>query len=91
MRPSNEWLYAQIAMARAKIRRKAPERWKQSLYKPIYARANELGMSKEELYAVAETRLALNKSIGSLKDLTQKNLERLHHIMIAEVNKSKTL
>ena len=84
-----QWLYAQIAMARPKIRRKAPERWKQSFYKPIYARANELGMSKEELYAIAQTRLELKKPVRSLKDLTQKNLEKLHHIMIGEVNKSK--
>ncbi len=84
-----QWLYAQIAMARPKIRRKAPERWKQSFYKPIYARANELGMSKEDLYAIAQTRLELKKPVGSLKDLTQKNLEKLHHIMIGEVNKSK--
>jgi hypothetical protein len=84
-----QWLYAQIAMARPKIRRKAPEWWKQSFYKTIYARANELGMSKEELYAIAQTRLELKKPVSSLKDLTQKNLEKLHHIMIAEVNKSK--
>jgi hypothetical protein len=84
-----QWLHAQIAMARPKIRRKAPERWKQSFYKPIYARANELGMSKEDLYAIAQTRLELKKPFGSLKDLTQKNLEKLHHIMIGEVNKSK--
>lgn len=84
-----QWLHAQIAMARPKIRRKAPERWKQSFYKPIYARANELGMSKEDLYAIAQTRLELKKPVGSLKDLTQKNLEKLHHIMIGEVNKSK--
>ncbi|MEW8507197.1 MAG: HNH endonuclease signature motif containing protein [Candidatus Thiodiazotropha sp.] len=84
-----QWLYAQIAMARPKVRRKNPERWKQSFYKPIYARANELGMSKEEIYEVARIHLALKKPINSLKDLTQKNLEKLHHIMIAKVNKLK--
>lgn len=85
-----QWLYAQIAMARPKIRRKAPERWKQSFYKPIYARANELGMSKEELYALAETKLSLKSPIGSLKDLTQKNLEKLHYIMINKLYVAKT-
>ncbi|MDY0300027.1 MAG: HNH endonuclease [Trichlorobacter sp.] len=84
-----QWLHAQIAMARPKIRRKDPERWKQSFYKPIYARAGELGMSKEELYVLAQTRLSLKNPIASLKDLTQKNLERLHHIMISESNKAK--
>lgn len=46
-------------------------------------------MSKEDLYAIAQTQLELKKPVGSLKDLTQKNLEKLHHIMIGEVNKSK--
>ena len=34
-----QWLQAQVAMARPKIRRRAPDKWKESLYKPIYARA----------------------------------------------------
>lgn len=83
-----QWLHAQAAMARPKIRRKAPEKWKQSLYKPIYTRATkELNMSKEQLYALAQERLQLAKPITSLKELTERNLERLHHIMFYEVNK----
>lgn len=84
-----QWLYAKIAMARPKVRRKDPEKWRQSFYKPIYARAGELGLHKEELYAFAADRLSLKIPIGSLKDLTQQNLEKLHRIMIAEVKKSK--
>jgi hypothetical protein len=48
-----QWFQAQIAMARPKIRRKAPDKWKESLYKPIYARAGELGISKDDLYLLA--------------------------------------
>jgi len=82
------WLYAQIAMQRPKLRRTNTEKWKQSFYKPIYARSNELGLSKEQLYQLAEIRLDLKKPLKSLKELTQKNLEKLHHIMIVEVKKA---
>lgn len=84
-----QWLHAELAKSRPIIRRKDPSRWKQSFYKPIYARASELGMSKEELYSMAQSRLTLKKPITSLKDLTQSNLEKLHRMMIAEVKKQK--
>lgn len=83
-----QWLQAQVAMARPKIRRKAPDKWKESLYKPIYARAGELGISKDDLYLLAQERLAIKKPIRSLKELTQRDLQRLHHVMIYEVKKS---
>ena len=51
-----QWLQAQVAMARPKIRRRAPDKWKESLYKPIYARAGELGISKDDLYLLAQER-----------------------------------
>ncbi len=82
-----QWLHAELAKSRPIIRRKDPALWKKSFYKPIYARTNELGMSKDELYAIAQSRLALKKPVSSLKDLTQNNLEKLHRIMIAEVKK----
>lgn len=81
------WLYAQIAMQRPKLRRTNTEKWRQSFYKPIYARSNEIGLSKEQLYKLAESRLALKKPLTSLKELTQRDLERLHHILIAEAKK----
>lgn len=85
-----QWLQAQVAMARPKIRRKAPDKWKESLYMPIYARAVELGISKDDLYLLALERLALRKPIRSLKVLTQRDLQRLYHVMIYEVKKSES-
>lgn len=84
-----KWLHAQLSMARPKIRRKAPQKWKESLYKPIFARARDLGISKEDLYLLAYERLALKKPIQSLKELTQRDLLRLHNIMINEVRRSE--
>ena len=72
---------------KTQIRRKAPDKWKQSLFKPIYARANELGISKNELYQLAQERMSLKKPINSLRDLTQRDLQKLHEIMIYEVKK----
>jgi predicted GIY-YIG superfamily endonuclease len=83
-----QWLQAQVAMARPKIRRKAPDKWKQSLHEPIYARVGELVISKDGLYLLAQGRLAIKKPIQSPKELTQRNLQRLHHVMIYEVKKS---
>lgn len=82
------WLYAQINMTRPKLRKTNSEKWRISLYKPIYARARELGISKEGLYILAQNRLSLKRPIVSLKELTQKNLEKLHRIMIYEVKRS---
>ncbi len=83
-----QWLQAQIAMAKPKIRRKALDKWKESLYKPICARAGELGISKDDLYLLAQEQLATKKPIRSLKELTQRDLQWLHHVMIYEVKKS---
>ena len=82
-----QWLQAQVAMARPKIRRKAPEKWKETLFKPIYTRASELGISKDDLYLLARERLPLKKPIRSLKELTQRDLQRLHYIMMYEIRK----
>lgn len=84
-----KWLYAQIAMARPKIRKKAPEAWARSLFKPIHTRANELGIDKDTLYKIAFERIPLKKPIQSLKELTQRDLQKLHRIMIYEVKKTR--
>ncbi len=82
-----QWLHTQVAMARPIIRRKAPDKWKESLFKPIYTRARVLGISKEELYQLAKNRLSLTKPISSLKELKQRDLQKLHYIMLYETRK----
>jgi hypothetical protein len=42
----------------------------------------ELGISKDDLYLLGQERLAIKKPIRSLKELTQRDLQRLHHVMI---------
>ena len=46
-------------------------------------------MNKEQVYAFSKERIPLKKSIRSLKDLSQKELERLHNIMVYEHSKYK--
>jgi hypothetical protein len=75
------YMHLQINMARPALRRKNPDMWKKSLYKPIYARANELGISKDELYTFAYQKIPLKKPISSLTELTMRDLERLNNLL----------
>jgi len=75
-------------MTGPKTRRKAPDKLKKSLCKASHARSDELGVFKDDLYLLAQERLALKKPIRSPKELTQRDLQRLHHVMIYEVRKS---
>jgi len=76
-----EWLQQQRALLRPKLRRKNNETWRKELYGSIYARAGELGIGKEEIYALAFDKLALRKRITSLTELGERNLERLSRLL----------
>ncbi|MCB5286171.1 MAG: HNH endonuclease, partial [Candidatus Cloacimonetes bacterium] len=76
-----KYMHLQINLARPSLRRKNPDMWKKSLYKPIYARANELGLSKGELYMLAYQKIPLKKPILSLTELTMRDLERLNNLL----------
>ncbi len=74
-----QWLETKINMLRPRIRRKDPEAWRRSFEIPIWAMAKELGLSKPEVYTLATDKYKLKKPINSLKELTQKNLEKLYN------------
>lgn len=42
-------------------------------------------MCKEDLHPLAQEQISLKEPIRSLKEPTQRDLQRLHHIMIYEV------
>jgi hypothetical protein len=71
------WLHQQKAMQRPKLRRSNNSAWCKNIYSAIYARANELGMDKSQLYQFAHQKLKLNKPVNSLKELGERNLEKL--------------
>ncbi|MEK7990914.1 MAG: HNH endonuclease [Thiotrichaceae bacterium] len=66
----------ETAKARPKVRRRNPDAWRNSYYKPIWAGAKQLGLSKDDIYKIANE-LSSKKNINSLKDLTQKQLQQL--------------
>ena len=76
------WMKIEIAKNRSKLRRTDKTTWRNELYKGIHARARELGMSKGELYALANDRLS--KNITSLKQLGERNLKKLYNIIMAK-------
>lgn len=71
------WLHQQKAMQRPTLRRSNNSAWRKSIYTAIYAKANELGIDKSQLYQFAHQKLKLNKPVNSLKELGERNLEKL--------------
>jgi hypothetical protein len=60
-----------------KLRRSDNEEWRKRIYRAIWPLARELGFQDAQLYDFAFTELGLKKSITSLKELGEQNLERL--------------
>ena len=79
-REAIEWLRQRIAINRRRPRRTAKLSWREDQYAAIYARARETGMSKAHVYGLVRDKLG--KRVTSLKQLSDKNLERLYRIMM---------
>jgi len=77
-----QWLRQQVPQQRSKIRRKAPDEWRQQLFKSIWSKAGRLGLEKQEVYDLAFRRLALKEPITSLKELGEQKLKKLYEIII---------
>ncbi len=74
-----KWLKQQIAINREKLKMGDRKEWKKDLYKAIYAKCNEIGWSKADLYIYIESKFG--KNITSLKQLNSYDLEHLYDIM----------
>lgn len=77
-----QWLRQQVPQQRPKLRRSAPEEWRNQLYKSIWAKARKLAMAKQTVYDIALQRLSLKKPILSLTELGEQNLKKLYDIII---------
>jgi hypothetical protein len=77
-----EWLQRQKAINRPKLRRRDNVKWRNSLYKGIWARAKQLGMQKADVYNLALERLHLETPICSLKEIGERDLEKLNQIIM---------
>jgi len=71
----------QVAMLRPKLRRADNPAWRNQHYKAIWAKARELGFTKDQVYALSGDRLG--KTITSLKQLGERNLKSLYNIIMA--------
>lgn len=76
------WFLQEKAKLQPKLRRRDNPQWRSNKYKGIYSRGKELGMSKEDIIALANEKF--NKNIASLKDLGEQNLEKLYRSMFAK-------
>lgn len=74
-----DWLQKQKVLLRPTIRRASNDTWRQEHYKGIWARANELGMSRADVYLLVNERLG--KNIVSLKNLGERDLKHLYNII----------
>lgn len=71
-----DWLTQQKALQRPKIRRAANDLWRGELYRGIWSRARQLGMSKADVYHLAFEKFGVR--VISLKQLGERNLKALH-------------
>jgi hypothetical protein len=71
------WLQQQGALIRPKLRRTNKPAWLKSHYTAIWAKANEMGMSKPDVYEFARSVLQLEAPPESLKDLGERQLDTL--------------
>lgn len=72
---ANKWLNKKLAIHRDGLKNSAPELYRNNLYKAIHTRTRQLGIN---IYEFAEKALNLNRSISSLKELDDKELEQLY-------------
>jgi len=78
-----KWLQQQNAINRPKLRRTNNDEWRKKQYTAINARINQLGLPREKIYEIANSRLELKTPITSLKELGEQNLEKLYRIIFA--------
>ena len=71
------FLQHELAIRRSILRRRDPSRFCKELFRAIYARAGELGWSREKLYHFAAEALVISPSVTSLKQLSADQLRGL--------------
>ena len=73
------WLQQQFAIKKTKLKRN--DNGKNELYKGIWARSRQLGLSKGEVYNIVEAKLG--KKVSSLTNLGEQSLKKLYQIIFA--------
>jgi len=76
------WMHQHVAKLRPKQRRSDNQTWRNGLYKAIWARSRQTGMSKDDVYRLVHNRLG--KEIGSLKELGERDLKRFYDLIMRQ-------
>lgn len=71
------WIRQQKAMTRPRLRRTSNEKWRQEHYGIIWGAMRTLGLKKQEVYDFALEHEIVKKSITSLTELRERELEAL--------------
>lgn len=72
------WIQQQGALLRPKLRRSNNPKWRNSLYAGIWARAEEVGLSREAVHEFAGSVLGISPPPTSLSDLQERQLKQLY-------------
>ena len=72
-----KFIQIEVAKTRPKVRRRNPDAWRKQFYNAIWAASKQLSMSKEEVYIYVNENLEPKNEVISLKQLTQKQLQKL--------------
>lgn len=75
------WLLQSRARLQPKLRRRDNTQWRNNRYKGIFARAKELGITKEQIIMIANKKF--NKNIKSIKELGEQNLDKLYRYIFS--------
>jgi hypothetical protein len=78
------WLYQQVAQQKPKLRKTNRPEWRKRLYASIYARLNNLAISKDSIYDFAFHKFDLKKPITSLTELNDTNLKKLDQFIYSK-------
>jgi len=79
-----QYLRVEAAKARPRLRRTDNAEWRNRLYRSIWAKARELGLSRDQVHDLATRRLDLIRPLRSLTELGEQNLERFYRMILAE-------
>jgi hypothetical protein len=82
-----DWYQQQRAILTRRLKRKAPDAWRNARYAAIKQAMHTLGLSNAVYYPQLATRLKMRKSFSSLTELTKRDLDRVYTMVLNDARK----
>jgi hypothetical protein len=79
-----DWCRNQAAMQVRSLKKTAPDVWRNSRMASIHSARERKGIEKQIYYSDIARRLKMKKSFTSLKDLTNRDLERVYNMVLKD-------